>query len=211
MNVGRNDRCPCGSGRKYKQCHEGKQQEKTSRGLMLAVGALVVLGTAAIASSFVSKDEPAPAATQASAAAPAAPATPVAQPAGDPPPGKVWSKEHGHWHDIATGTNQKSPIQIDASGGLAPVVTTPGTKVPKLQPGPAPEGKIWSLEHGHWHDLVDKKSIKPTDEPIVASGPLSSPTAVRVLGQEIVHAQPAGPVPPGKVWSADHGHWHDKQ
>ena len=25
-NVGRNDLCPCGSGRKYKRCHGGRQQ-----------------------------------------------------------------------------------------------------------------------------------------------------------------------------------------
>lgn len=27
----------------------------------------------------------------------------IPQPAGEVPPGKVWSKEHGHWHDAATG------------------------------------------------------------------------------------------------------------
>lgn len=38
------------------------------------------------------------------------------------PPGKVWSSEHGHWHDA------------------------PGP------PREAPPGKVWSEEHGHWHD-----------------------------------------------------------
>lgn len=27
INVGRNDRCPCGSGRKYKKCHRGTEEE----------------------------------------------------------------------------------------------------------------------------------------------------------------------------------------
>jgi hypothetical protein len=27
----------------------------------------------------------------------------IPQPAGEVPPGKVWSPEHGHWHDAATG------------------------------------------------------------------------------------------------------------
>jgi hypothetical protein len=22
--------------------------------------------------------------------------------------------------------------------------------------GPVPEGKIWSPEHGHWHDIINK-------------------------------------------------------
>jgi hypothetical protein len=73
----------------------------------------------------------------------------------EPPPGKVWSEEHGHWHD--------------AEG--------PGTPRPE---GPAPPGKEWSEAHGHWHDIGG-----PTDE------------------------RPPGPAPPGKVWSAEHGHWHD--
>ena len=30
--VGRNDPCPCGSGKKYKKCH-GQQREETSQGL----------------------------------------------------------------------------------------------------------------------------------------------------------------------------------
>jgi len=30
-------------------------------------------------------------------------ATLVPQPPGDAPPGKVWSPEHGHWHDITPG------------------------------------------------------------------------------------------------------------
>jgi hypothetical protein len=68
------------------------------------------------------------------------------------PPGKVWSEEHGHWHD--------------AEG--------PGTPRPE---GPAPPGKEWSEAHGHWHDIAG--------------------------------VSPSGPAPPGKVWSEEHGHWHD--
>ena len=72
-----------------------------------------------------------------------------------PPPGKVWSEEHGHWHDVGSG------------GSIQP-------------PGLPPPGKVWSEEHGHWHDV----------------GPGAS-------------TQPPGLPPPGKVWSEEHGHWHD--
>ncbi len=27
----------------------------------------------------------------------------IPQPAGEAPPGQIWSREHGHWHDAATG------------------------------------------------------------------------------------------------------------
>lgn len=74
-------------------------------------------------------------------------------PPGPAPPGKVWSAEHGHWHD------QKSP--------------------PQAAPGPTPPGKVWSAEHGHWHDQKPPSQAAP------------------------------GPAPAGKVWSAEHGHWHD--
>jgi len=56
--------------------------------------------------------------------------------------------------------------------------------------GPTPEGKIWSTEHGHWHDIT----------PI--SNPLSEPTSTNI-------PQPKGSVPEGKEWSSEHGHWHD--
>ena len=47
-------------------------------------------------------------------------------------------------------------------------------------PGPAPAGKVWNDEHGHWHDA-----------------------AVPALGR------PPGSAPAGKVWNDEHGHWHD--
>jgi hypothetical protein len=87
------------------------------------------------------------------------------EPPGPAPPGKVWSKEHGHWHDLAPESPQVS--------------------IPSEPPGPAPPGKVWSKEHGHWHDLTPE------------SGRVSVPS------------EPPGPAPPGKVWSEEHGHWHD--
>ena len=72
--AGRNDLCPCGSGKKYKKCH-GPKDEK-SRGTMimlLIVGVLIVAGVAFGISSFTTKPD-------------------VARPSG------VWSPEHGHYH-----------------------------------------------------------------------------------------------------------------
>jgi hypothetical protein len=76
--VGRNDRCPCGSGKKYKSCCALKQG-----GLSLGHWA-AILAMAAAAAVLVfflynlTQDEGARIATC--------------------PPGQVWSPEHGHCH-----------------------------------------------------------------------------------------------------------------
>jgi len=73
--VGRNDPCPCGSGRKYKQCHGLSSTAMTGRGralLFIAIG--VFVGLLALAVSSRSTDAPGPL------------------------PGQVWSPEHGHYH-----------------------------------------------------------------------------------------------------------------
>lgn len=76
--TGRNDLCPCGSGRKYKKCCEATARGGAARGRMLVivVGAAVV---AAVAAGIVSFTTDAPAAT------------------------RVWDPAHGHYHD-ASGT-----------------------------------------------------------------------------------------------------------
>ena len=72
--AGRNDACPCGSGKKFKKCCEPKEQK--SRGnlaLLVIVGLLMVAGLAAGISSLTSEKDAAK-------------------------PGGVWSAEHGHYH-----------------------------------------------------------------------------------------------------------------
>ena len=76
MDVGRNAPCPCGSGKKFKQCcaiSDGK-----NRRWLWVAGTIVVLvalvGTAISALRDVSTV----------------------------PEDKVWSEEHGHWHDLPT-------------------------------------------------------------------------------------------------------------
>jgi len=52
--------------------------------------------------------------------------TPAAQPPGDAPPGKVWSPEHGHWHD--------APVALTPPGPATPAAT------PAAPLSPAPVG-----------------------------------------------------------------------
>jgi hypothetical protein len=117
MKIGRNDKCHCGSGKKYKQCHaqlDVAQQSAWSKRAAFGIGAALLLGAGGFVYSIVTS-------------------TPTVNSAG-----RVWSEEHGHWHN-ADGTEL----------GSAP---RPATPVATPPPGPAPAGKVWSSEHGHWHD-----------------------------------------------------------
>jgi len=71
--VGRNDLCPCGSGRKYKQCCERKQ-ESMSRIGWIVIGALMLAAAAVFAFNLTRDD--AGGARQ------------------------VWDPAHGHYHTI---------------------------------------------------------------------------------------------------------------
>lgn len=71
--VGRNGPCPCGSGKKYKQCHASKATSmSTGQRLMLILVSVILVGGLALA--VVSRREH------------------TGQPSG------VWSEEHGHYH-----------------------------------------------------------------------------------------------------------------
>lgn len=76
--AGRNDACPCGSGKKYKKCCELKEGSLRNRGntaLLVIVGLLMAAGVAAGVSSLMGERGHA-----------------------SNPTGGVWSPEHGHYH-----------------------------------------------------------------------------------------------------------------
>ena len=78
MRVGRNDPCPCGSGKKYKRCCAGKRSKNEilfSKGLAALLGVILVLVVIVIVAAFYSSD------------------------GSSARPTRVWSPEHGHWHD----------------------------------------------------------------------------------------------------------------
>ena len=130
---GRNDLCHCGSGKKFKICHGRSNDRSYQQWIVLGVLSLVVLWF------FTSGSEPTvtPLSSSSNSFSPQASNRTI--PTGNPPPGKVWSSEHGHWHDSSSGALEKGP---DLS-----------IKEPKPEPpGEAPTGKTWSSEHGHWHD-----------------------------------------------------------
>ncbi|MEE9553781.1 MAG: hypothetical protein V3W18_05735 [candidate division Zixibacteria bacterium] len=150
------------------------------------------------------------------------------QPPGPAPDGKVWSAEHGHWHDAGT----TDPAE-DYKPGPQPPGLVPSGKIwsyehghwhdssssgqdnfnPGPPPaGPAPEGKAWSFEHGHWHDaLTPSPNISTSVNPGTGTGNFKpgSPPPGTGTGNFKPGSPPPGPAPEGKAWSAEHGHWHN--
>lgn len=90
--IGRNDLCHCGSGKKYKNCH--MNSETSGKGLnkaFIVVAILVGLAAVGIIGYVTNSQKSADVNTQGYQPSP--------PPSGEAPPGKVWSYEHGHWHD----------------------------------------------------------------------------------------------------------------
>jgi hypothetical protein len=72
--TGRNDACPCGSGRKFKRCCERtRPDQRSSRVLIAVVGGLLLAGLAAGVANFTG--------TSLSGGV------------------RVWDPAHGHYHD----------------------------------------------------------------------------------------------------------------
>ncbi len=80
--VGRNDPCPCGSGKKYKNCHQEIDAQQGGRNKAFLIGILLILFVviAAVGVYLNSQNSGSN------------------RPAGAAPAGKVWSEEHGHYH-----------------------------------------------------------------------------------------------------------------
>ncbi len=134
MTVERNDPCPCGSGKKYKNCHQ-KSRSAGSRWIALGVGILVV-GLAVVTIVLNRSDAheqptaqfvppvPGQAPGRDQAAEADHPAVPASHVKSDPSTW-TWNEEHFHWHT--------------SEGALEPSVKHP------------PPDHDWSQEHGHWH------------------------------------------------------------
>ena len=93
----RNDLCYCGSGKKYKNCHMNSAKAESTNRSFIIIGALVVLLAIAVLSIYFSLNETPNANNPVNQSNRNAP---VPAPPGEAPPGKVWSSEHGHWHDL---------------------------------------------------------------------------------------------------------------
>jgi hypothetical protein len=74
MQIGRNEACPCGSGRKYKQCCLNKSSAMSLQyKLLLAAGGVILIVCIILLIGSIRNFEPGTA-------------------------NRVWSEEHQHWH-----------------------------------------------------------------------------------------------------------------
>ena len=133
---GRNDPCYCGSGKKFKNCHAGHADNNFNQkwvivGIIVGIFLLFYFMDSGTSTTTMNSSIPTSVIPQARTGS----ATP---PPGEAPPGKVWSPEHGHWHNISDNSAFEVP-------GAASNIPQPS--------GEAPPGKVWSSEHGHWHDI----------------------------------------------------------
>ena len=123
----RNDLCHCGSGAKYKLCHEGKEKKPYIQYAIL----ILILGV--VVFYFLAPTKPAKVSSQSFKSQSSINTTnspKLKQALGQTPPGKVWNEEHGHYHDLPKSSiNNQSRVPDD------------------LNPN-----KVWNEEHGHYHD-----------------------------------------------------------
>ena len=144
MRASRNDPCPCGSGRKYKRCHEGKDVDKPRSSGMLLMGLLALLvagGAVAVVIGVARGGAGSGSARQ-----------------------RVWSQEHGHWHDAGAPSRANGRVPIDPRSALPSAPGPPPAGTP-------PPGKVWSAEHGHWHDVVQTGSATAPPPIAITYGP----------------------------------------
>jgi len=78
--VGRNDPCPCGSGRKYKQCCAAKQAQRAKLRDSVGRGFLLLLGPIGVALLI------------------AVSVSALRGPGESEEVRRIWSAEHNHWH-----------------------------------------------------------------------------------------------------------------
>ena len=189
MKVGRNKPCHCGSGKKYKHCHEISKKSNNNQYVIIGLVATVIVVLLFISTDRNESNRRTAISTSRLLNQPAAKSS--SQPAGIAPPGKVWHEGHGHWHDAPLAASTPKKTSFNTNNSLAR----------KSRPqGEAPPGKVWHEGHGHWHDAPNRRSITPQKVGDNEIGKLSIPTP----------GDKNNP-PNGKIWDEEHGHFHDKQ
>lgn len=119
-----------------------KKRPPLGLAITLAAAAGVVVGSAGTYVFFKPQAAPTQSVSPAAAAQPQVQTmttpqqqfTPAPQPPGEPPPGKVWSVEHGHWHDAPVALT----IPVSATATSAPATNLPPVPATVPAPGPTP-------------------------------------------------------------------------
>ena len=142
MKLGRNEPCHCGSGKKYKHCHEPTKNTNNNQYAIIGIIAVVILVIIFINSDSSSSNQNVPVTT--SPLLNQGSTSNKSKPGGPAPPGKVWSQEHGHWHD--------APVSKSLTPKLVGEEGVNKITVPPIDKNKTSEGKVWDEAHGHFHD-----------------------------------------------------------
>lgn len=138
---GRNDPCPCGSGLKYKHCHEGKSQVTSRRvaGVPVWAVALAVVAVIGAGMWFMNRGGSNAGVTPQQPVGPVRAGTPWEY---DAATNTHWDPGHGHWHAGPPPTN---PDSLPAVGG-------PAGATPAPYQYDSTTNRHWDPGHGHWHE-----------------------------------------------------------
>ena len=171
QNIGRNEACPCGSGKKHKNCCEGKARFSIANLPNRSAWIIGVLGVAAIAFMLTMGQN------RGERSAPAAP-PPVGGPSGgatapgglndvrpepwayDAASNQHFDPAHNHWHQgppPPQSARGAAPMDSGDVGGAGAQATPPG--IDRAPEGTTPQpyeydaatNQYWDPAHGHWH------------------------------------------------------------
>ncbi|MBI4364063.1 MAG: SEC-C domain-containing protein [Candidatus Latescibacteria bacterium] len=150
-DVGRNEPCPCGSGRKYKNCCAGRGLSITHKSAGIPVWLLLAMGAVVIAIIALSR-------TGDRGAAVSRPVAPLSTTDGAGP--RPWEYDsvanrhydptHGHWHNGPPPPSSARNFQSPGSSPSAAPQSLPGT-TPAPWTYDAVNNQHWDPNHGHWH------------------------------------------------------------
>jgi len=170
QNIGRNDPCPCGSGKKHKNCCEGKARFSIQNLPNRSAWIVGLLGAAAIAVMVMMGRG----GGGTSASAPPSPADPIGGPtapgglndvrpepwAYDAASNQHFDPGHNHWHQgpppplSARGAAPADSGDVAGAGAPAPspgVTTGAGGAAPRPYEYDPATDQYWDPAHGHWH------------------------------------------------------------
>jgi hypothetical protein len=198
MTVRHKDPCPCGSGKKYKHCHLKKDREKREHGIWLLLGAVVVIGAAAL---YFARGGPLPWGGGQAGEPPAA-GRPVG--AGTQATQRI---------PVTTTTATAAGTTVATAGASADQSPLPGGATPQPWQYDAPRNRFWHPDHAHWHD-----GPPPDPAQRAASAATRTATTTNLPAPPGVDQSPlpGGAVPApnyydaakDRYWVAEHAHWH---
>ena len=137
MKIRRNDICHCGSGKKYKQCHQLKKNSQSNQFFFFGIIAFIIVLIVFLSNLDLkvannpNNISPSPFSLDKRSASD--------QPSVQSAAGKVWSVEHGHWHD---DPNFQTKSTLGNNFVNKPTITRDTKSL----------GKVWNNNHGHYHD-----------------------------------------------------------